>query len=813
MKATDPDTPPLDRIQSHTPATTWECAMLSGNGTLGALVFGEPLNETVVVNHERLFRPRRTPGDPLNVAPHLNTLRTIINREGYASGLVFLDTVAAEKEMRAAEGLPSFHPAFEVAIRTRVRGAVRDYVRETDFRTGEVSVRFRDEAAAHRRGLFVSRASGDIVMELRCEEPGGLDCELELIAPAHPDVEPHLSTGAAGACLSVSYLYGSGGYDGALRLAADAGEVTVSGGSIRVSGAQTVCLRLRVAPWTSRQRADAQALLDRLGICSESYRESLAAHVALHGALYDRVSLDLGGADADRRCAIDALLAQAQQTGAMPLALLEKVYRAGRYMSLCCCGQLPPNLQGVWTGTWECPWASTYVWDTNYQLAIASVMSGNLAELQQAHINLIELVLPFWRDNARRIGAGRGLFASGAFAAGINADGAEKHTYGHWSWMFGAGYAGWMARISYEHWLYTGDRETLKRHTLPLLIELAQFYEAWLVSDADGRLRFTPACSPELAFGDNPTFEIAVARDVFAMLADGAAALDDAEREALGLTAAQADGWKALVARLPEYRVNDASTTAGPPDTRPYYIDKAKVPLAADGALKEFADANVPEGYPHRHYSHLYPLFVSGAFDPEGTPELWRAAEIAFLKKMAYPFNATHARMHAALCAARLGCGETVWGILTGLAAADLFFPNLMISHVADRRILNVDGNGAIPEIIHRLLVYARPGAITFLPAVPAALGAGCIRGVRLVRQITLCALRWDLAAGTLQAEVVSAIDQIVTVGIGGGREGRVLHVEHAGAVTQPEAGGGRLLRIALVSQKACIFEISFVSR
>ena len=49
--------PPARGFISHTQAANWEEALISGNGTLGALVMGDPQNETIILSHERLFMP------------------------------------------------------------------------------------------------------------------------------------------------------------------------------------------------------------------------------------------------------------------------------------------------------------------------------------------------------------------------------------------------------------------------------------------------------------------------------------------------------------------------------------------------------------------------------------------------------------------------------------------------------------------------------------------------------------------------------------------------------------------------------------
>ncbi|MEI6423957.1 MAG: glycoside hydrolase N-terminal domain-containing protein, partial [Lentisphaerota bacterium] len=677
----------VDRIHSKTPATSWEWAMLSGNGIHGAMVYGQPSQETIIVNHERLYLPRKYSGDPLEVSGHLQTLRNIIRNEGYAEGLVYLDTRAAEKGLRAATGNPAFHPAFEISISTDTNGNISDYIRETDFRTGGLSVSFKDENASFQRRLFVSRKSNFIFLELSCSKKGYLSCELSLMKPEHPDISSNLKTTVHGSRLTTAYLHDKGGYDGAMRIASTDGQVQIKENKISIKEAQKILLLVCVDPWSSKDDSNVNSLFAKLAKENKSYEAHLSSHVKVHSDLYDRVSIDLGGSHEDRNCDIDTLLESSRTDDKLPPALLEKIYNASRYMSTCCSGSLPPNLQGIWTGTWDSPWGGGYVWDTNLQLAIASVMSCNMKELQESYFSLIEMVVPFWRDNAKRIGGCRGIFASGAFSAGVNADAAEKHTYGHWSWMFGAGYAGWLARIFYDYFLYTGELEFLRKRTVPLLKEIAFFYEDWLFLDERGHYRFSPACSPEIGFADNPTFEIAVVRDVFSMLMNSAKELTHDNLNELEITGEMLSKWKEILEKLPPYMINDESNTSGPVDTRGYYIDKAKVPLAADGALKEFAIPNHQEVYSHRHYSQLYPLFVSYEFDPELTPELWGAAETAFNKRLEHgPFKngdagETHRYMHAAMCALRFGRGDVVWNILQMLVKGKFFFPSLMMSH------------------------------------------------------------------------------------------------------------------------------------
>ena len=54
-KATAEAAPPERGFVSLKPGNSWEEALISGNGRHGALVYGQPIDETIVLNHARLY--------------------------------------------------------------------------------------------------------------------------------------------------------------------------------------------------------------------------------------------------------------------------------------------------------------------------------------------------------------------------------------------------------------------------------------------------------------------------------------------------------------------------------------------------------------------------------------------------------------------------------------------------------------------------------------------------------------------------------------------------------------------------------------
>jgi len=68
------------------PADRWEDGTIVGNGTQGALCFGRPYDEEIVLSHESLFLPIYPPGKFIHLAPHWSHIQDLVlqNRGGEA---------------------------------------------------------------------------------------------------------------------------------------------------------------------------------------------------------------------------------------------------------------------------------------------------------------------------------------------------------------------------------------------------------------------------------------------------------------------------------------------------------------------------------------------------------------------------------------------------------------------------------------------------------------------------------------------------------------------------------------------------------
>ncbi|MFF2328533.1 MULTISPECIES: glycoside hydrolase N-terminal domain-containing protein [unclassified Streptomyces] len=666
------------------PATRWEDAFLSGNGRHGAMVYGDPVDDRVIVNHHTLVRPNGSEhARPPRLADQLGRLQ---------DALLAGDTTAAE---RFGAGRPllwvqPFHPAFQTRFRSAPQPVAASgpspYRRTVDFATGEIDAVHGD----WRSRTFVSRAD-DVIVQYVTRLGIAADLTLDPVLPGAPSGlavgrSTVLTPDGARLALRVGYPGSELAYTGVTAARVDGGKVSVAGDGIRVEGARSVLLLTRVR----RHAGDLDPAREWAALPSADYATLLSRHQALHRPAFERAALTLR-CDPDERALPGSELTRRPGSA----ALLERLFAAGRYHLLSSSGALPPRLTGLWTGDWDTAWSGAFTTNANLNLQIASAAPAALDEVSEAHAALVYGQLPDWRDNAREIFGARGVVAPS------HTDGESGHTrhfqraYPLHLWTAGAD---WLLQPLVEHAETTGSTDP---RLVDALAEVAVFYEDFLTrSGPDGSLAVVPSYSPEnrpanASWGTvNATMDIAAARHALTTAATLSPGHPSAARR------------HALAERLPPYRVNE------------------------DGALAEWAWPGLQETYDHRHLSHLYPVWPLDLINPYDTPDLAAAAHRA-LELRGSENDSAHGHLHHALVAARLRDGERLSAALHAVLDGDFFHDSLMSAHYPSRDVYNADAAHALPAAVIEALVQSSPDRLVLLPALPPAFPAGELRGIR----------------------------------------------------------------------------------
>ncbi|BBH66388.1 hypothetical protein ACTI_30730 [Actinoplanes sp. OR16] len=666
----------------------WEHALITGNGRQGALCYGTPAALRFTLAHEGLFQPITEPLPAPPTATILPRLRELIATSRFAEAAQAVCDVAAAAHAGYEETrwIDPLIPAGTLTFTPAAAGG--GYVRGTDFTTGVVRQSWDDVVC----DAFVSRV--DDVLAVRIRGAGGT--VRVGLADGEPERPIDASVVELGDDLVLTGSFPSVEWSG------------LRGWTLAVRVTRTteeILILARVSPGL-RSAEEALAALPS----GRGFDELLAAHAAVHGDLFGRCTLDLGGDP------------------------VERLFDAGRYAIISSSGDRPPTLQGVWSGSYSPPWRSGWTVDGNLQAAMLSVHSTGTPSLMTPVFSLISALMEDFRANASDLYDISGFVVP----AHLGNHGRQNHFGPVWCLTFWTAGAAWLGRLYVDHWQYTGDAAFLSAVALPYLRSAAAFYLDF-VRMIDGRASFNPSYSPEnhpSSTGAQACLDATMDRQVVADLLRSLLALD--------ATHPDAPRWRTLLDALPPYRVNEA------------------------GELAEWLDPALADNHEHRHCSHFYPFWYAGDPDVDADPALAAAAARAVRSRLHWWLGSASDEMGYGLAlvgvaAAHLGLAAESHEALTRLASA-YWRPNLVPTHNRDH-MFNVDVAGALPALIVAMLLQSEdvtadgPARIRLLPALPPAWRAGSIRGLWARGQIILD-ISWD--AMSLTAILKSRINRRV---------------------------------------------------
>ncbi len=739
------------------PAKNWEEGLITANGTLAINALSRPLNERIIFNHERLFMPMGKPHVPPDQSKYLPELRKLIQEGKYT------EAEALQFKQTGQEGFmyPDFYvPAFDLTINSEAQGEVRNYARSVDFQTGEATVRWSDDRGAFERRMFVSRKDGVAVIRLSGPKPGSINVKLRLEEREPSDefngdsdvarksdamFKEHfgdLKSGAGADSLTFSARF-LRSYPGSIQALEGRSRVVTSGGSttaaadgtLTISGADSALLLVDIRLLKDAAKSEQDALKGKLAAVSTDYDALLKSHAAIHGGLFNRMKLDLGGGE-DHQKSTEKLMEE-NTFDHINRAWLEKQFDAGRYNIICATGELPPNLQGVWGGTYVPGWASDYTHNGNVPSAIAATLMGNTPELMLAYISYIESLVPDMELNAKNYYGCRGIvLPSRTSTNGYNNALAESFAGGMWV----AG-AAWAAHYFYDYYLYTGDEKFLAERALPFMEKVALFFEDFVYEGPDGKYILSPAQSPEnwpagskSQASFNATMDVAAAKEV----------LENAitASRKLGKNADKIAVWQKMLTKMPAYAA------------------------AENGIIKEWLTPKLGNNDAHRHSSQLYPLYDGLPDEIGNSPEL-RSAFIKSVEDKLERYWKDNSRgfmsfgiVQLGQVSASLGHGDIVHHCLKHLVNG--FWLNNLASMHNRRSLFNMDISGGQPAVIIKALADSAPGKVRLLPALPTAWDKGTIQGVLCRGAITLNRLHWN--GGKVEVEMTSEKAQEITL-------------------------------------------------
>ncbi|MDF7825469.1 glycoside hydrolase N-terminal domain-containing protein [Pontiellaceae bacterium B12227] len=712
----------------------WKEALPSGNGIIGAAVYGAVHKETILLTHDDLWHEVLTNELP-DVSHKLPEVRELLAKgDAYAADPVICDELIA-KGYKADIGAPL--PLGDLIVNVPVSLGFTDYSRELNMETGEVTVSWSDNGIDYSRKVFVSRENDCVVMEMK-SAGGALNAEISLDLHDRLDAhicdqpDPKLPENVEVKTDEPGWIY----YAAANDDGTDFGAVAY----IEQSDDRAfVVLKMFVKGERSN---DWKRLKEELDGVSKSYVKLLAPHVELHGEIFTRVSIDLGASESGHDRSNEELLMAAYR-GVVPKAMVEKMWAYGRYLLISSSreGSHPSPLQGKWCGSYRGYWTFN-MFNENLQMNYWQVGAGNMPEVALPVFDYIERLMDDFRDNAKKVYGCRGIYIPcvNTPPSGLIKD-IQPHTI-HWT-----GAAAWAGQHYYDYYLHTGDEQFLKERCIPYLREVAQFYEDFFTVDENGCFLSSPSNSPENHPGNyadgaadlksmetamNATMDFALAKEVLTHLVESG---DDVEH------------WQAMLDKIPPYQINE------------------------DGAICEWMHAFFEDNYAHRHQSHIYPVFPGLEVTRESDPELYDAFEVAIRKRLEIGIGSQTgwSLAHMANVYARMGEGDDALNCLSLLARACVM-NNFYTTHNDWRNSgigvpmhlapYQIDANFGWTAAVQEMLLFSVPGKITVLPAISKDWKTGSVKGL-LARGGVEVSIDWNVAE-KIEVRATARTDQSV---------------------------------------------------
>ena len=725
------------------PAAVWQEMLPVGNGRMGMMLDGNPLEEQIIINEISLWSGSEVDYANPDAAESLPVIRQALleGRNAEAQKIMY-ERFVPKKETDGGTygtyqvlGQLIMRHSYEGPEASEGQAVTENYRRWADLREATSYADYSINGVRYQKKYYVSRTDDVMVVEVSASKPGSINVELELdrAGRATEELTPE-------GLLKFSGTLDSGTESPGMKYCAYAkvmtdGEVTYPEGGdpcIKVSNADKAWIIISAATDYFTKDYEKEALSDLEAMSPGKMKSAHKNAVKAHQDLYLRNTLSLSTEFNQELKATDERIAD-YATGAKDNALAALYYNYGRYLLICSTspGLLPPNLQGLWSNSFLTPWNGDYHTNINVQMNHWIAESGNLSELHEPLIDLVMRLIPSGEKSAKDF-------------YGQSAEGWVQHMMTNvWNYTapgehpsWGATNTGgaWLCAHLWEHYLYNGDLEYLEK-VYPALKGASEFFLSTMITEpSHGWLVTAPTSSPENSFiVDGPEGKTAVS------ICMGPTMDNQLIRELFTNTATAAE----LLHSQPEEQAFAARLREAVTKLPPHQISK-------EGYLMEWLEDYEEAEPQHRHVSHLYGLYPGNQISPAQTPELAEACKVTLNRR---GDEATGwSRAWKINFWARLGDGDRALKLLRSLLAPAAYegcseefcnvagtYPNMLCAHPP----FQIDGNFGGAAGISEMLVQSNEGFINILPALPTEWSEGSIKGMK-VRGGATIDLEWS---------------------------------------------------------------------
>lgn len=700
---------------------TWENALPVGNGRLGAMIFGNTVEETIQLNETTVWSGGPNRNDNPEALQSLPELRQLIFDGKQKEAEALADKTIISKKSHGQK----FEPVGDLQLNFDGHEQHANFYRELNLETAVAKTTYSVGDITYTREVLASFPDQVIVVQLTASKPNSISFSARYSSKQPKAIVQTTQSKdllIRGVTTTHEGVEGKVKFQGVTRIKQQGGSLTSTDTTLVVTNANEATLFVSIATnfnnykdLSGDENKRAFAYLDNA--YSRSFSEILDRHKTAYQKYFNRVKLDLGVSGASK-FPTDVRLKNFRSTNDPELVTL--YFQYGRYLLISSSqpGGQPANLQGLWNNKMNPPWDSKYTININAEMNYWPAEKTNLQELHEPFLRMVQELAETGQETARVMYGARGWMAHHNTDLWRTTGAVDGAFWGCWN----AG-GGWTSQHLWAHYLFSGDKDFLAS-VYPVLKGAAIFYVDFLVEHPVNHWLVTnPGMSPENApkAHQGSSLDAGATMDnqiVFDVLSNAIRAAEILKKD------------KGLVDTLKQVRSRLAPMQVG-----------------KHGQLQEWLEDIDDPKDDHRHVSHLYGLFPSNQISPYKNPELFSAARTTLIHRgdistgwsMGWKVN-WWARLLDGNHAFKLIQDQlTPVGTNPGGGGT---YNNLFDAHPP----FQIDGNFGCSSGISEMLMQSAYDEVHMLPALPDAWPTGRITGLRAKGGFEIVDMQWENA-------------------------------------------------------------------
>lgn len=595
-----------NKLEYNTAARCFEEALPIGNGSLGAMVYGNADVDRLSLNHDTLWsgKPKRTVR-PNAYNAYTKARDAVLNDDTDTAEDLICDEMNADWSQ-------SYLPMGNLYIKSDVR-VFEDYSRTLDMQNAIVNTKFKSDNSVSKREYFSSNPDDAIVIKYTDEIPQKyeLSVDSQLLSSVEykddciilkGECPSNLFPGDRPAEMPCTYDGTGIRFTTIIKVLTD-GKTSRSDKALCVEDSTEmrvyVAVKTSYIDYNTLPTAETDVACERKieNVIAKEYNKIKDEHIKDFSGFYNRTDIDL-------KSNIDMPTDELIKSGKSYAALAELIFNYAKYLMISASrpNSQAMNLQGIWNEKFQPPWCCSYTMNINTEMNYWAALPLDLAEMQQPFLNLAKKLSDTGRTTAKEYYHSDGYVSHHVTDLWGMSTVCGPLAKRNCSWGFWNMSSAWLLNELFKTYEYTKDIDYLKSELYPMMKESVTFYKGQLV-DKDGKKVMLMSTSPENGYlkGDK-SYSIA---EYTAMTQELLIILFNSfvkSCEILNVDNALKQEIKDIIPKLYTFAVG------------------------GDGQLLEWDREYTEEDVHHRHVSHLYGVYPGELFTEKSDKQMYDAS-------------------------------------------------------------------------------------------------------------------------------------------------------------------------------------------